>query len=426
MSVISLHNTAEAFIEKALPWLEARYCKIAYLNPNGYAAYPQQAFKHYLAFGSEVAIHITDSTKVFDVWKDIKNRYPKEWIFIFASYDGKNSVELLHSSKEKGISFASAAFFIPEHVWEIQQDSIHVCKGSGIDLIRDIQRSTTSVPVQQSSIAVQQIVSRENYCHAFDQLQQIIAQGDAYEINYCIPFTAKGTIDPAATYMRLNKKIPMPFSVYYKFDTEYILSASPERFIKKTGDTIISQPIKGTSRRGKNEAEDEALKQLLGTSEKERSENTMIVDLVRNDLSRTAVAGSVFVPELSALYTFPNVHQLISTVQATLDPAYSAVEVIQHAFPMGSMTGAPKVNVMKFIDQVEALSRGPFSGTIGYMDPDDNFDFNVLIRSIFYNHGTQELFMEAGSAITSYANAETEYEECLLKIAPMIAILANK
>ncbi len=426
MSFLPLHTTSEAFIEKALPWLEDRYFHIAYLNPNGYAAYPQEAFKHYLAFGSEVAIHITDTTNVFKTWNEIKNRYPNEWIFVFVSYEGKNSVEQLHSSKEAGIAFAAATFFIPQHVWEIQPDGIHIRKGTGSSIISDIQDAEVAIPMQQSNIAVKQVVSKESYFNAFDQLQQIIAQGDAYEINYCIPFTATGNLSPAETYLRLNKKIPMPFSVYYKFNTEYILSASPERFIKKTGDTIISQPIKGTSKRGQNEAEDEALKQQLGSSEKEQSENTMIVDLVRNDLSRTAVAGSVIVPELSGLYTFPNVHQLISTVQSTIDPLYSAIDVIQQAFPMGSMTGAPKVNVMKFIDRIEALSRGPFSGTVGYMDPYDNFDFNVLIRSIFYNHSSQQIFMEAGSAITSYAEAETEYEECLLKITPMIHILYNQ
>ena len=426
MSFTPLHTTSEAFIEKALPWLEDRYFHIAYLNPNGYTAYPQGAFRHYLAFGSEAAIHVSDATRVFETWNEIKKGYTNEWIFVFASYDGKNSVEQLHTSKEAGIAFAAATFFIPEHVWEIQPDGILIHKGSGSSLVTEIQHAEPSTPVQQSDIFVKQVVSKESYFNAFDELQQIIAQGDAYEINYCIPFTAKGNIFPAATYQRLNKKTPMPFSVYYKFNTEYILSASPERFIKKTGDTIISQPIKGTSKRGKSKAEDEMLKQQLGTSEKEQSENTMIVDLVRNDLSRTAVAGSVCVPELSGLYTFPNVHQLISTVQSTIDPACSSIDVIQQAFPMGSMTGAPKVNVMKFIDRIESMARGPFSGTVGYMDPHDNFDFNVLIRSIFYNSATQELFMEAGSAITSYAKAETEYEECLLKITPMIHILNNQ
>ncbi|MBC7450272.1 MAG: anthranilate synthase component I family protein, partial [Cytophagales bacterium] len=225
------------------------------------------------------------------------------------------------------------------------------------------------------------------------------------------------------TYLKLNNLVAMPFSGYFKNGDQYILSASPERFIKKEGSTLLSQPIKGTSKRGSTASEDEALKIQLKNSEKEQSENTMIVDLVRNDLSRTAIAGSVKVAELRGMYTFPNVHQLISSVVSELHPDYNIIDAIQYAFPMGSMTGAPKVSAMKLIDELEPVSRGPFSGTIGYIDPEGNGDFNVLIRSIFYNNQTQTIFMEAGSAITYYADAEKEFAECMLKIAPMLQII---
>jgi len=362
---------------------------------------------------------------VFDAWKEIRAHYPKDWLFIFASYDSKNSVEELTSAKEAGIKSSPATFIIPQHVWEISSETIEIHKGNGQNLINEIESSFTTEYQSITDITIKHLVSKETYLKDFEHIQKFIREGNAYEINYCIPFKGSGTINASAIYLQLNKKIPMPFSAFLKLDDAYILSASPERFIKKTGSSIISQPIKGTSKRGKSTEEDEALIRQLQTSEKEQSENTMIVDLVRNDLSRTALPGSVHVPELSGIYTFPNVHQLISTVQSTIDPAFTAIDVIKYAYPMGSMTGAPKISVMKFIDQIEAVSRGPFSGTVGYMDPDDNFDFNVLIRSIFYNHITKEIFMEAGSAITSYADGATEYEECLLKIAPMIEILTT-
>ena len=208
----------------------------------------------------------------------------------------------------------------------------------------------------------------------------------------------------------------MPFSGYFKYTDQHIICASPERFIKKEGNKLFSQPIKGTSKRGANDAADLELLNQLRHSEKEKSENNMIVDLVRNDLSRTAADGSVNVSELRGLYTFPNVHQMISTITSELHTDYDIIDAIKYAFPMGSMTGAPKINAMELIDTLEPVSRGPFSGTIGYMDPDNNVDFNVLIRSIFFNSSTQTIFMEAGSAITYYADPEKEYEECMLKI----------
>jgi len=424
MSSIQLHSSSIHFIEKALPFLEERYEAISYLNPNSYNRYPNKPFRHLLAFGSEMSIEVWDTTKVFDTWNMLRLKHPKEWIFIFVSYDAKNSTEELTSSKPEAINCAVATFFIPQHVWEISSDSIHILKGNGSALIEEIKTYKVPAKEKRSTISIQPLVSKNNYIETVEILQALIRKGDAYEINYCIPFIGKGKIDPSQTYLRLNALAPMPFSAYTKWKDFFILSASPERYIKKDSDTIISQPIKGTSKRGKNAEEDAMLIQQLLSSEKEKSENTMIVDLVRNDLSRTATAGSVHVSELRGVYSFPHVHQLISTIESTLDGSFSAIDAIQYSFPMGSMTGAPKVGVMKIIDTHETVSRGPFSGCVGYMDPDNNFDFNVLIRSIFYNDTDSTIFMEAGSAITSYADAASEYEECLLKINPMIQIVS--
>jgi para-aminobenzoate synthetase component I len=419
MITVPLHSSSESFIIKALSCLDTREDHIYYLNPNQYNNYPQQPFRHLLSFGSEHEFEIKSNENFFDRWTELRKQFPKDWMFVFASYDCKNSVEVLTSSKEQGIPFSAATVVIPSEVWEITENTINILKGNGKSYINEIESHVEKTVHQNGAIVITPLITKETYVHTVEYIQKFIRAGNAYEINYCIPFKGHGKIDPIETYTILNRLSPMPFSAFYKYKNEYILSASPERFIKKNARTIVSQPIKGTSKRGTTESEDEKLSFALKHSKKEQSENTMIVDLVRNDLSRTAAIGSVHVPELSGMYTFPNVHQLISTVQSTIDPAYSSIDVIKAAFPMGSMTGAPKVNAMKFIDEIETVSRGPFSGTIGYMDPEDNFDFNVLIRSIFYNKSTQEVFMEAGSAITSYADAESEYNECLLKISPI-------
>jgi len=425
MTIVQLDSASDIFIPKALSWLEKNYENISYLNPNQYSNYPQKPFRHLIAFGSEHSMQTNDTQNVFDAWKEIRSQYSKDWLFVFISYEGKNSVEELTSKKEQAIHFHTATFNIPEHVWEITPTEIRILKGNGNSIIADIQNSHDEEKKDQPTISIHPLVSRLQYIKQVTAIQKYILEGNAYEINYCIPFIGKGKLNAVDTYLKLNTLTPMPFSVFYKFNREYILSASPERFIKKNQQQIISQPIKGTSKRGSTIEEDKQLKIILRDSQKEQAENAMIVDLVRNDLSRTAVAGSVHVPELCGMYTFPNVHQLISTVASTMDPVYSSIEVIKQAFPMGSMTGAPKVSAMHFIDSVEEVARGPFSGMVGYMDPEDNFDFNVLIRSIFYNNGTEEIFMEAGSAITHYADAETEYEECITKITPMITILST-
>jgi para-aminobenzoate synthetase component 1 len=203
------------------------------------------------------------------------------------------------------------------------------------------------------------------------------------------------------------------------------LSASPERFIKKSLNKLYSQPIKGTVRRAQDDAEDEKLKSALLASEKERAENLMIVDLVRNDLAKSSETGSVEVTELFGRYSFKQVHQMISTVSSTIIDGLNPVTAIANAFPMGSMTGAPKVMAMQLIEQYENSKRGLYSGAIGYFAPNEDFDFNVVIRSIQYNEERQYVNFEVGSAITIDSHAEQEYEECLLKASAMLRALGG-
>jgi para-aminobenzoate synthetase component 1 len=252
-----------------------------------------------------------------------------------------------------------------------------------------------------------------------------IQRGDIYEANFCMEFFAENAlINPLDVYQKLNAISEAPFSVYFKNDLQFLLSASPERYLKKTATKIISQPIKGTSRRHAEINLDEKSKTDLEFNEKERSENIMIVDLVRNDLSRTACKGSVEVEELCGMYSFKQVHQMISTIVSQVENTISPVEILRTTFPMGSMTGAPKISAMNIIENLEETKRGVYSGAVGYFTPNGDFDFNVVIRSILYNAQNQYVSFSVGSAITSLSDPEKEYEECLLKAKAMFAVLS--
>jgi len=236
-------------------------------------------------------------------------------------------------------------------------------------------------------------------------------------------YSKNKTINPYKTYIKLNDYTRSPMSTFFKLNQLYLLSSSPERFIKRVNKKIISQPIKGTAKRGLDSKEDEKIKYTLLSSPKELSENHMIVDLVRNDLSRVAEKGSVKVKDLNKLNTFKRVHQLISTIEAQIDVKTKFSKIITGMFPMGSMTGAPKIESMNIIDEYESTKRGLYSGSIGYIKPNKDFDFNVVIRSIIYDKLLKEINVSVGSAITFKSDPESEFEECLLKAEPMIKSL---
>lgn len=253
-----------------------------------------------------------------------------------------------------------------------------------------------------------------------------IKRGDIYEVNFCQEFYAENaTINPAAVYQHLNDISEPPFASFLKMEQQYALCASPERYLKKEGSKIISQPIKGTAKRLISTIDDAQIAADLARDEKERAENVMIVDLVRNDLSKTAKKGAVQVEELCKVYSFKQVHQMISTVVSEIDPQLHPIETLRSTFPMGSMTGAPKVSAMKIIEHLEASKRGLYSGAIGYFTPENDFDFNVVIRSILYNEEKKYISYSVGSAITIKSDAAKEYEECLLKAKAMKYVLTN-
>lgn len=353
------------------------------------------------------------------------------WQFGFVSYDYKNHIEpQLQSNNLDVVQFAEKHFFTPELLFQIADhevvidyDSEHYTDQQVHHLFYDLSKVELGV-MPNAGIKITPRLSKEAYLNNVKALQKHIQLGDIYEVNFCQEFYAEPVnIDPIALYFKLNEKSPTPFSCFVKYEDNYLLSASPERFLKKQGRQIISQPIKGTIRRGTNEEEDQLLKEQLLNDPKERSENIMIVDLVRNDLTKIASKNSVKVDELCGIYTFPQVHQMISTVSAELKEEVSFNEIINATFPMGSMTGAPKIRAMELIEQYETSKRGIYSGTVGYIDSFGNFDFNVVIRSILYNKDNQYLSFFVGGAITHLSDPEKEYEECLLKAKAMLEVL---
>lgn len=353
----------------------------------------------------------------------------KTWLFGYLSYDLKNEIEELYSKNENALALPLAQFVEPQLVIAIKGNKLDVIaldeKMQLQEIAMKIQQQSALINEAYPSSTIHQKTSKEEYIKAFEQFQQQITYGNIYEVNYCIAFETQIVHQNwIGLYSSLNKISKAPFSAYIKVGNAIIICASPERFIKKEGNKLISQPIKGTAKRGFSLEEDQKNKNVLQHSEKERTENVMITDLVRNDLSKHAARNAVEVQELFGIYTFKQVHQMISTVTANIKEESNYINVIKDAFPMGSMTGAPKIMAMKLIEQHEEMKRGLYSGALGYIDPSNNFDFNVLIRSIVINAATHQAQFCVGSAITAKANALDEYQECLLKANALFKVLA--
>jgi para-aminobenzoate synthetase component 1 len=353
----------------------------------------------------------------------------KDWLFGYLSYDLKNDTEALQSNNFDGLAFPDMFFFQPKKLFLIKENQIEIqyLRMCDDEIEADFEEilSLTSNFQPPTSITIEQRISKENYLSKVSKMLEHIHRGDIYEANFCMEFFAENAeIEPLDIYQKLNAISEPPFAVYFKNNFQYLLSASPERYLRKEGLKVISQPIKGTARRSFDLEQDEQLKSDLIQNEKERSENIMIVDLVRNDLSHTATKGSVQVEELCQIYTFKQVHQMISTIVSELENTTSPIEILRTTFPMGSMTGAPKISAMQIIEELEETKRGLYSGAVGYFTPNGDFDFNVVIRSILYNSENQYLSFSVGSAITSQAIPEMEYEECLLKAKAMFEVLS--
>lgn len=418
-----------SFKKNLLEWGN-QFNEVVFLDTNNY-------HHRYITYDSVLAIDAFTSIKTdyFNAFEDLHQyqSHTKDWLFGYLSYDLKNDTEALTSLNFDGLEFPDLYFFQPKKLFFLKGNRLEVhylklCDDEMDDDFEEIGRWEMGVGSLESGdsnkIKIQQRISKESYTEKVSRMLEHIHRGDIYEANFCMEFYSEyAQINPLEIYQKLNNISEPPFAVYFKNKNHFLLSASPERYLKKKGTKVISQPIKGTARRNKDKNIDEQAKIDLENNPKERAENIMIVDLVRNDLSRTATKGSVEIAELCKIYTFKQVHQMISTVVSKVENTTSPVEIIKTTFPMGSMTGAPKISAMNIIEELEETKRGLYSGAVGYFTPEGDFDFNVVIRSILYNSINHYLSFSVGSAITSEATPEGEYEECLLKAKAMFEVL---
>lgn len=382
-----------------------------------------------LAFDALTSIQ-TDSENAFSKLDEYQKTV-RGYIFGYLTYDLKNDTENLQSKNDDKLSFPELFFFQPKKLIFISENEIefyylNFCDDEIDTDWQEIQQVFLCENTSIGKLNIEPQISKQEYLDRVGEMLHEIHIGNIYEANFCMSFYAENAvIDPVEKFIQLNKISQPPFAAFLKCNKHYVMCASPERFLQKIGQRIISQPIKGTARRSQKFEEDEAIKTELQNSEKERSENIMIVDLVRNDLSKTAEKDSVKVSELCGVHTFKQVHHLISTVESIAKSEYSPVEILKSCYPMGSMTGAPKISAMQVIERLESFKRGLYSGSIGYFDPAGNFDFNVVIRSILYNSESRIVSYAVGSAITSLSDPEKEYEECLLKANAMRKVLES-
>ena len=415
------------FKEQLLLW-SRQFDDVIWLDSNDY----QQKYSKYdavLAVDAFTSIQ-TDFHLAFDKLKEYQTT-TKDWIFGYLTYDLKNDIEDLESNNYDGLDFPDLYFFQPKKLFFINGNKVTIKYLKVVDdelkedfediLSLDLNNSKIKkVGDEKDSIKIKLRIHKDDYFDKINKMLTHIHRGDIYEANFCQEFYSEDVlIDPMETYQHLNKISKAPFATFLKLDDKYLFSASPERYLKKTGRKIISQPIKGTAKRDLDLHLDKELIKKLSKDEKERSENIMIVDLVRNDLAKTAKKGSVKVKELCKIYTFKQVHQMVSTVMAKVKKDVHLVDVIKTTFPMGSMTGAPKISAMKIIEKLEETKRGLYSGAVGYISPKGNFDFNVIIRSILYNQTNKYVSYSVGSAITAKSDPLKEYEECLIKAKAM-------
>lgn len=405
-----------SFKQQLLNWCD-RFNSCCFLDSHQYQL-PGGQYELIAGVGVVADIHLP-AGQALDALAAFHNSQ-QDWLFGHLSYDLKNELEPMHSPVEDLIGFPDLYFFVPQYIFIVTATIVRI--GTLDDTAAAVWASIGGMPAgpfmaAQCKGQVTARLSREEYISTVEHLQQHILRGDCYEVNFCQEFYSKDLeIDPVHTYALLTAFSPNPFCAYYKRGDSYLLCASPERYLRNDGGHLLSQPIKGTGKRFPAEPDkDAAEKERLAASAKEQSENVMVVDLVRNDLSKVCIPGSVEVSELFGIYAFPQVFQMISSVTGQLAADSTWMDAIRATFPMGSMTGAPKLKVMELIDTYEKGRRGIFSGAVGYIRPDGDFDFNVVIRSILYNAATRYLSFQVGSGITFYADAAQEYEECLLK-----------
>lgn len=422
----------EHFKKQLLLWAQ-QFEEIVWLDSNTQTNSDTQTYGSYdaiLAVDALTGIK-TDWHNAFQKLEEYR-KTTNDWLFGYLTYDLKNDTENLTSTNHDQLHFPDLCFFQPKKIFllrgcALEVQYLHFVSEEIEADLEAIKNTLKSIPAENniSKIGIKARTSETAYLEKVKKMLEHIHKGDVYEANLCQEFYAENaTILPLDIFEKLNTLSKAPFAAFLRLETRFLLSASPERYIKKEGIKVISQPIKGTMRRSNDALEDKNLALDLCNDPKERSENIMITDLVRNDLSRTAIKGSVQVEELCQLYSFLQVHQLISTITSEVSKDMEPVEILRTTFPMGSMTGAPKVSAMQIIETLEDAKRGLYSGAVGYFTPNGDFDFNVVIRSILYNAAEKYVSFSVGSAITSQSIPEKEYEECLVKAKAMREVLS--
>lgn len=419
-----LHQSVPIQKKQLFHYFNAHYNSLFYFDSNEFndSKFNLSKFDCLLAGGVED--EIIANTNSLEKLQAFIDKHKGKWMVGFISYDVKNEIENLKSTNEDKLQFPLVHFIVPQTVVKVKDHEQVIYNYGNADY--EITGSENYFVANKCEILfggvneLQSKIDKEKYLQKIGAIKKHIQLGNIYEMTFCNEFFTEDVyFNPEKVFWKLQRLSPAPFSCYVKTGDKYLISSSPERYLCKRGNHVYSQPIKGTIKRGGNVADDEQFKNQLLKSEKERSENVMIVDLVRNDLSRIAERSSVNVEELFGIYSFSTVHQMISTISCTVDKEVTFTDIIRASFPMGSMTGAPKIKAMQLIDEFEATKRGLFSGTVGYIDPNGDFDFNVVIRSILFDEEKKYVSVQTGGAITINSNVENEYEETLLKLKAM-------
>lgn len=412
------------FKHKAITWAN-QFSTFLCLDSNNYQLDEYSKIEWCLAIDAIDELK-TDVGNAFEELKIFKAKQ-KRWLFGYFAYDLKNEIENLSSQNKNQLNFPDLYFFEPRYLIFIEKGKVVIPRNypEAFHIFDSIQN--IELPKNQSfDIQLNATIHKTDYLQKVEAIRQKIEEGEVYELNLCNEFYAKNVaFDALSFFHQINEISKSPFAVFFKNKAQFILSASPERFLAKREQTLISQPIKGTIKKGATEEENLWQKVRLHHDRKERAENVMIVDLVRNDLTKSALTGTIKVPELFKIYEFPTINHMISTVTAELNPAVDEVDAIKNTFPMGSMTGAPKVKAMQLIEHFEDSKRGIYSGAIGYFSPDGDFDFNVVIRSLLYNQSNQYLSLQVGGAITYDSIAEKEYQEIQTKAKAIVDLLGG-
>lgn len=347
----------------------------------------------------------------------------------YLSYDIGRELEVMPTLSQKDISLPEA--FIGIYDWSIVVDhhtqQTYFTSAKKPEDTDKLLQLLTKKPAQTSHFKINTLfesnVTRKEYQEKFNFIKKNIVDGNCYQVNFAQRFSSTFEGDPWSAYKILRQKNPAPFSAFISIQNDRILSTSPERFLKVHDRLVETKPIKGTSKRYQDPELDAQSATALRNSEKDQAENVMIVDLLRNDLSKTCIPGSVSVPTLCALESFANVHHLVSTVTGTLSENSTAIDALKQCFPGGSITGAPKIAAMKMIEQIEPHRRSLYCGSIFYIDISDHMDSNIAIRTTICTQN--KIHCYAGGGIVYDSECNKEHEECLTKVGNILKILSE-